>query len=54
MIVLAGLLIGALLGYIRAARRKGNWLDKVQYMLVHALLFALLGLFATITLEHLL
>ncbi|SIN97723.1 hypothetical protein [Vannielia litorea] len=54
MIVLAALVLGALAGFAHASRRKGNALDKLQYMAVYALLFALIGLFATIGLEKVL
>lgn len=48
MIVLAAFLLGALVGAARARARKGNRLDVVQYGLVHAILFALIGLFLAI------
>jgi hypothetical protein len=53
MIVIAGLVLGAAFGWFRASRREGNSFDKWQYALVHAILFALLGLFLTIALERL-
>lgn len=48
MILLPAILTGAILGWVRAARRGGNRADKMQYALAHAILFAILGLFATI------
>lgn len=54
MIVLAALVLGALTGYIQARRRKGGTLDKLQYAAVYAIVFMILGLFATIALEKLL
>ncbi|MDF1873373.1 hypothetical protein [Vannielia sp.] len=54
MIVLAGIVLGALLGFVRARQLKGKALDKLQYMAVYAILGALTGLLATIILERLL
>ncbi|MFY0632420.1 MAG: hypothetical protein JXQ91_01295 [Vannielia sp.] len=54
MIVLAALVLGALTGLAHATRRKGGVLDKLQYMAVYALLFGIIGLFATIALEKML
>lgn len=54
MIVIAGLLLGAGFGWVRASRRGGNRFDKWQYALVHAILFGLVGLFLTIGAERLL
>lgn len=48
MIVIAGFLLGAALGWVRAGRRGGNNFDKWQYAIVHAIIFAILGLFATL------
>ncbi len=48
MIFFAAIAIGAILGWYRAGRRGGNRLDKLQYAAAHAILFAILGLFATI------
>jgi hypothetical protein len=54
MIVLGGLVFGGLLGALRARARQGNRLDIAQYAAVHAIAFALVGLFVTIGLERLL
>jgi hypothetical protein len=54
MIVLGGLVIGGLFGGLRARARNGNRLDIAQYAAVHAIAFALLGLFLTIGIERLL
>lgn len=54
MIVIAGLVLGAAFGWMRAARRDGNSFDKWQYALVHAILFGLIGLFLTIAAERIL
>ncbi|MDA7426639.1 apolipoprotein acyltransferase [Thalassococcus lentus] len=51
MIVIAGAVIGAILGGLTAARRKGNKLDIAQYATVYAIALALLGLLVTILIE---
>ncbi|SPH18344.1 hypothetical protein DEA8626_01881 [Defluviimonas aquaemixtae] len=48
MIFVAAIILGAFVGWRRAARRGGNRLDKIQYAATHAIFFAILGLFATI------
>ncbi|MGB3313666.1 MAG: hypothetical protein WBB85_04595 [Albidovulum sp.] len=52
MIFFPAILIGAALGWYRAAKRGGNRLDKLQYAGTHAILFAILGLFVTIILHR--
>ena len=52
MIVIAGLTLGVLFGYWRASKRGGNRFDKTQYMLVHAILFGVIGIFATILMDR--
>ncbi|MBS9716370.1 hypothetical protein ACFFUT_10940 [Pseudohalocynthiibacter aestuariivivens] len=54
MLVIGGLIIGAIFGVVLAGRRQGNRLDKVQYAAVFALIFAIIGLFATIAVERML
>ncbi|MCT4557957.1 MAG: apolipoprotein acyltransferase [Pelagimonas sp.] len=54
MIVIAGAILGAIIGALTARRRKGNGLDILQYGFTYALAFALVGLIATIILEKLL
>ncbi len=54
MIVLAGVILGAIWGAMRARARQGSKLDIAQYAAVHAILFGLIGLFVTIGLERLL
>lgn len=53
MIVISGFFLGALFGALRARRGKGNGFDIAQYAAVHAILFAILGLFLTIVVEKL-
>ncbi|MFC2969060.1 apolipoprotein acyltransferase [Acidimangrovimonas pyrenivorans] len=53
MIVIAGLVLGALYGGFLARRRKGSGLDIAQYAAGYGILFAILGLFVTIIVERL-
>ncbi len=52
MIVIAGLLVGAVLGVLQARRRGGNRLDRLQYAGVFAIIGAILGLFLTIAVDR--
>lgn len=52
MIFFPAILLGTLVGWYRAGRRGGNRADKIQYALVHAIMFAILGLFATILIHR--
>ena len=52
MIVLAGLLIGAIYGAFSAKRRGGRGLDMLQYGAAYAILLGLIGLFLTIYLHR--
>ena len=52
MIILAALFIGAVIGWIRAARFQGNRADKLQYAASHALAFAVLGVFITVLISR--
>ena len=52
MIVVAGLIIGAVFGAMLARQRGGNGLDMLQYAAVFAIAFCILGLFVTIALER--
>ncbi len=54
MIVLAGLVFGALWGGLTARKRGGNRLDIAQYTAVGAIAGGLVGLFATIAIERML
>ena len=54
MIVLAAALAGALFGAWRARSRKGRLADVLQYAAVHAMAFALAGLFAALFIERVL
>jgi hypothetical protein len=49
---LAGLIFGAILGAIRARQRGGKTADLVQWGLVFAMIFGLLGLFAMILIDR--
>ncbi|UWQ48356.1 hypothetical protein K3720_10390 [Leisingera caerulea] len=48
MIVIAGLVLGALIGAMKARKRGGNTLDMLQYGAVYAIVIGILGLLATI------
>ncbi|MBU2962829.1 apolipoprotein acyltransferase [Citreicella sp. C3M06] len=54
MIVIAGVLIGAILGGLTARRRKGNAADIAQYATGFAIACGLAGFVLTIILEKLL
>ncbi|PIE10436.1 MAG: hypothetical protein CSA72_07950 [Rhodobacterales bacterium] len=49
---LAGLVIGAIFGAWRAGKRGGTGADKVQWAMVHGILFGLIGLFGVIALDR--
>lgn len=48
MLALAGMVLGAVLGAIRARARGGNGFDVAQYAAVHALILGLAGMFITV------
>ncbi len=52
MYVIAGLILGALLGGMTAKRRGGRPLDIAQYAAVYALIFAVIGIFITVALNR--
>lgn len=52
MLILAGMILGALLGYRAAVRRGGNRLDIGQYAGVGAIGGAILGMALTLVLGH--
>lgn len=52
MIVVIGLLGGAIIGAVTAKRRGGNRLDMAQYAAGFGIALGLLGLFVTIFLER--
>lgn len=52
MIVIVAIILGALLGDLRARRAQGNSKDRLQYAAAHALAFAILGLFVTIIIDR--
>jgi len=53
MLVLAGLVLGVLIGATTARKRGGNKLDMAQYAAGYAIAFMLIGLFLTILAERL-
>ncbi|WP_204114041.1 hypothetical protein [Shimia biformata] len=52
MIVLTAAILGAILGFTIAKRRKGKALDILQYTVIYAIAFSLLGVFATLTIHR--
>lgn len=48
MIIVISLVLGALVGWFRAGKRGGNRADKLQYAAVHAMIFAIVALFANL------
>lgn len=52
MIVIAALVIGAFLGWRRAAKLGGNRLDRLQYAAAFAVILALVALFVTVFIER--
>jgi hypothetical protein len=52
MIVISAALIGAVTGWITAARRNGNRMDKAQYAAGFGIAFALVGLVATVVVHR--
>jgi len=51
MILPIAFLIGALIGWMRATKRGGNRLDKLQYAAAHGIALLLLALMVTIGLD---
>ena len=52
MIVIACLLLGAAIGWVRATRQGGKLADKLQYAAAHAMALSVLGIFLTIYLSR--
>ncbi len=52
MIIIAGLVIGAVYGARQAKRRGGRGLDALQYGAGYGILFSLGGLFLTIVIDR--
>ncbi|MCZ4352430.1 hypothetical protein O4H61_07865 [Roseovarius aestuarii] len=52
MIILIAALTGAALGAVKAKKRNGQLSDILQYAAVHALMFTVLGLFATLLIDR--
>ena len=53
MIVIACLLLGAAIGWVRAARQGGKLADKLQYAAAHGLALTVVGLFLTVLITRL-
>ncbi|AWI85319.1 apolipoprotein acyltransferase [Alloyangia pacifica] len=53
MIVIAGAILGAIIGGMTAARRKGNKADIAQFVAVYGIAFSLVALILTIFVEKL-
>ncbi|MGH1355705.1 MAG: hypothetical protein ACRBBS_11570 [Thalassovita sp.] len=53
MIVIAGLILGIIVGIFRAKARGGNIKDMAQHAAVYALLLGIVGLFITIIVHRL-
>ncbi len=51
MILPIAFLIGAITGWIRATKRGGNRLDKLQYGAAHGIAFTLIALLVTIAID---
>lgn len=51
MILPVAFVLGAIFGWVRATRRGGVTLDKLQYAAAHGIAFVLLALLITITLD---
>lgn len=54
MIILLGVIVGAIAGGLTARRRKGDMADIAQYAVVYAIAFGLLGFVASIVIEKML
>ncbi len=52
MIVIFCLVAGLITGLLRARRRGGRGFDLAQYAAVHAILFAIIGLFLTLIIDR--
>lgn len=52
MIVIAGLVLGVVIGAVTARKRGGARLDMAQYAAGYGIAFTLLGLIATIIIER--
>ncbi|HOZ31625.1 MAG TPA: hypothetical protein PLM52_02005 [Tabrizicola sp.] len=54
MLMIGGVLLGAIGGGLRAKARGGKRLDIAQYAAVYGILFGMIGLFLTIYLDRML
>lgn len=53
MLLLIAIALGAVFGWMRAGRRGGDRLDRLQYAAAHAILFALVTVFLTVIAQNL-
>ncbi len=53
MIVIAAFLLGAAVGWMRAAKAGGGTADKLQYAAAHGLALTVVGLFLTVLITRL-
>ncbi|WP_172827902.1 hypothetical protein [Neptunicoccus sediminis] len=53
MFTIPAFLIGAIIGWYRARKFGGKTADKLQYSVIHGIIFFLLALFATVMVDWL-
>ena len=53
MIIAAALILGAIVGWMRAKKLGGARADRMQYAAAHAMGFAVLGIFLTVLISRL-
>lgn len=52
MIVILALVLGAVIGFRRAAKMGGSRADRIQYAVAHAMGLAILGIFVTVLISR--
>ena len=52
MIIIAAIIVGAFLGWLRARTYGGNSRDRLQYAVAFAIAFAIIALFATVIIDR--
>ena len=52
MIVIAALVIGAVLGWRRARQLRGNRMDRIQFAVVFAMVFGIIGIILTVLIDR--